>query len=131
MYSEFRTQDLGNDYSVVEPPAGLLPHIKKRTDLYTDADGNSQLTQSIWAAIFVLSCLHKKGVPVACEVAATIGNPLQTIRDVFCNMPDGDFKTVVDEFLFNVSRDQLKEWFDTIDALCYISKKVEDTEKNG
>jgi hypothetical protein len=136
MNCEFRTQDVGNGYSIVEPPAGLLQYIHKKLKLYTD-DPDTGLTQSIWASIFVLACLHRHGKPVVVGViqdnltnTLTDVESFTTIRKVYTNLNDEAFKSTVEEFMFNIPYPQLKEWFEKIEEDCYITQKKQDEVKN-
>lgn len=127
MFSVFRTTDLGNGFSVVEPPAGLIPEINRRLKMYSDETGN--LTSNLWAAIFVLACLHSNGTPVISTVLE--GYNLLTIREAFSKLPDSEFKEIVEEFLYSINRDTLEQWFEAVDKNCYITKKATDEAKNG
>lgn len=135
MYVEFKTHDLGNGYTLVEPPAGLLPYINKRIKSYT-GDENDQLTQANWATIFVLACLHYGDMPVAVDVFSKLEfkcdypTAINTLRSVYVILSDTDFKLVVEEFQFSITRDKLTEWFDAVDEMAFISKKKVDAEKN-
>lgn len=136
MFSVFKITDLGDGYILVEPPAGLLPEIHKRTRLYSDAE---KLTGDILGAIFILACLHKDDVPVFGLIADTVPecivegatNPVtKTIRSAYSLLPDDEFKAVIAEFLFGISRETLDKWFEAVDASCYITKKRADEVKN-
>lgn len=124
MFSTFKSTDLGNGYSLVEPPAGLLPDIHKRTKLYADGD---KITGDIYAAIFILACLHENGYPVVCELSNSSDS---TIRSVYSQLPDEDFKFIVSEFLYQINRDTLEKWFNEVDTNSYITKKKVDEVKN-
>jgi hypothetical protein len=133
MHSSFKSQDLGDGYTIQEPPAGLLPYINKRIKLYSDSSSGDVLTQSTWAAIFLLACLHKESVPVIVWTASEIvtETSVHSIREAYSKVSDENFKLLVEEFLFCISKDKLKEWFEIVDTNCYITKKTEDAEKNG
>jgi hypothetical protein len=127
MFSVFSTTDLGNGFTLVEPPAGLIPEINKRLKIYSDETGN--LTSNVWAAVFVLACLHTNGIPVVSTILD--GYNLLTIREAFSKLPDSEFKEIVEEFLYSVNRSTLEQWFEAVDRSCYITKKTTDEIKNG
>lgn len=141
MFSIFQSTDLGNGYALVQPPAGLLPEVHKRLKMFSDMEG--KLTSNYYAAVFILACLHKDGIPVfgllastvpACTMGAAeaslVNEITKTIRAAYTVLPDMEFKAVVDEFLFNIDRDLLEKWFDAVDESCYITKKTVDVVKN-
>lgn len=142
MFSIFKSTDLGNGYSLVEPPAGLLPDIHKRTKLYADGD---KITGDIYAAIFILACLHRDGEPVFCSIFKTLpieyglgerftAEQLQgfakSIRSAYSLMYDDEFKMVISEFLYQINRDTLEQWFEAVQENSYITKKKADELKN-
>lgn len=126
MFSEFRSLDLGNGYTILEPSAGLIPEINKRLKSYTDDSGN--MTANVWAAVFVLACLHKDGVPV---ISGILEGCSPTVREAYSKLSDLEFKAIVEEFLFNINRDTLEKWFDAVDKSCFITKKTADELKNA
>jgi len=152
MFSEFKVIPAGIGYSFVEPPAGLLPEISKRIRMYSDEEGNANA--NVYAAVFVLSCLHKDNQPVFSEIASTLPcccecdsltnkpliiaetgrcllvNEATTIRLAYCKLADDQFKAVVDEFIFNITKEKLQEWFDIVDNEILITKKATDKVKN-
>ena len=143
MFCEFKKFDLGNGLEIIEPPAGLLLEIHKRTKIYTDE--NDVLSANIWAGIFVLACLHENGEPVVAKIAKSIisldivdDNGIQlvtpsmvdSIRGVYTDLPDHAFKSVITEFIYQLSRDKLQEWFDIVDTNYLITKKKTDELKN-
>lgn len=139
MFSIFKSTDLGNGYAIVQPPAGLLPEIDKRLKMFADLEG--KLISNYYAAVFILACLHKDGIPVFSLVASTVpecqippslvvNEATRSIRTAFISLSDVEFKAVVDEFLFNIDRDLLEEWFEKTDNSCYITKKAADDLKN-
>lgn len=137
MFNNFKSIDLSDNYpgySIIQPSAGLIPAINARLKLYSDETGS--LTYNIWAAIFVLACLHKHGRPVISETAQSLlGNDETTIesfsiRFMFCDSVEEDFRVVIESFLFSIDRDTLEDVFNAVDKSNYITKKTVDAEKN-
>ncbi len=83
--------------------------------------------------MFVLSCLHKDGIPVAVSVVESIqldADAKHTLRSIFRDIDDATFKSIVDEFAYLVSRIDLEKWYTLLDEACYISKKREETKND-
>jgi len=140
MFNVFESVTVGDGFCIVQPPAGLLKHINKRIKAF-DTDEDNKLTHNVWAAIFVLACMHKSGVddtgkPVDVPLAVTVAKSLEystdcdSIRRIFSDMAEYDFKELVEEFLFSITREQLGVWFEAVNNSSFITKKSEDDLKN-
>ena len=145
MFSVFKSISVSDGYDIVEPPAGIIPEVNKRLNIYKDDGG--MLSLNVWAAVFILACLHKNGKSVAVQIAETIpecqitsesdgttttvfNRTASTLRGVYCQLSDIEFKAIINEFLFNINRDTLEEWFEVVDKSCYITKKATTEVKN-
>ena len=131
MFSTFAVTPLEDGYSIVQPPAGLLRCINDRLKLYYD-DGNS-MNANIYATIFILASLHKDGKPVVVDFAATVPEcvgDVSSIRKVYDTLPEAEFKAIVHEFVFSITREKLQEWFNVVDGSGYITQKAKDDVKN-
>jgi hypothetical protein len=140
MFGTFKSIPLENtDFCIVEPPAGLLKHINSRLKLYQVEDGKSELTDALWASIFLLACMHeydrdtqKVGKPLITSFANTVvANYTPTIREFYVDALEDVFKSIVEEFTFNATREQLSVWLDVLNDASFITKKKQDEEKNG
>lgn len=120
--SQFKTVELEDGFSLIEPPAGLLPEINRRIRSY--ADNEDRITSDVWAGIFVLACLHKNGKPVV------IGDSISTLREIFSNTETDEFKKIVTDFLYGITRTDLDRLFQLVDQNSFITKKTTDEVKN-
>jgi len=140
----FKRIDAGDGFSIVEPPAGLVSGINNRLSLYSDESGKMSL--NTWAAIFVLACLHdENNVPVVVSLAKNLPQntiveegetkPIsnlnrETLRGVYCNMDAEEFKLLIEEFIFVISKSRLEELYNIVEESCFITKKTTDALKN-
>lgn len=127
-------QDIGNDYAVIEPPAGMLKLIQNRVEEVKNLE--SRFVMLDYSTIFILACLHTKQEtvgaynPVVSSIAGLLGvGPYYTIRDAFTNATAAEFISIISEFQFTYPRDVIDEVFNKIDELCFITKKKVDDEK--
>lgn len=127
-------EDIGNDYVVVEPPAGMLKLIQNRVEEVKNLE--SRFVMLDYSTVFILACLQTKQdtiglyTPVVSSIAASLGiGPYYTIRDAFTNATSGEFIAIISEFQFTYPRDVIEEVFNKIDELCFITKKKVDDEK--
>lgn len=114
--------------TLIEPPAGLLTHISKRLKELSDAD--DRMSTAEWFAVYVLACLHHDDVPVAIRYSNQLQNGYSTLREVFCDSTQEEFKEVVNELVFNIGSEELEFLFNTIDNNNYITKKSKAALKN-
>lgn len=129
MFSPFKTVNIDNGLSLVEPPAGLIVAINNR--LRALSDGEGKMSTADWYAIYVLGCLlDSDGTPAAVSISTKLGQGYSSLREVFCNSTAEEFKETVEEFIFSVSRDELEKLFESVDNSCFITRKVLDTIKN-
>lgn len=149
MLNQYRDVPVGNPedgYSIREFSAGLAPVIARRLKV---AEKDDSMPMHIWITHFVLACLHKDGVPVVvttlqdldCEILKeqldqkeladiTDSSKLNSIRSIYCNSSPELFSAIVEEFTFNISRENLDEIFKVVDATAYITKKKGEELKN-
>lgn len=136
MFSKFKTEPVPEFEGcvLVQPPAGLLPLIQDR--LVRMKDEKDNILSHEWYAVYILASLHIKcdddtQKPVACEEAGLLGHKgYNTLRSVYQDMTDEEFKTLVKEFVFKTSRDDIEKVFELLDSLSYITKKSVNALKN-
>ncbi len=136
MFSEFKEVPVESDprYKVVQPPSGLLKLIKEKHDLYRTEGVEDTLSMNVWATVFLFSAIYFEDKPLV-VVAAQKYLPSDTpntssIREVFQKMDNETFKTLVEEFLFDINRDKLTELFEALDKSCLVTKRATDETKN-
>lgn len=133
-------EPVGENYVVIEPPAGMLKLIHNRVEQAKKLE--SRFVMLDYSSIFILACLHTQkttpGTPeaivtylsVVVEIAAGLSIPnCGTLRKVFTDATDEEFISIINEFQFNYPRDVIDSTFDKIDELCFITKKKVDDEK--
>lgn len=139
-------ESVGENYVVIEPPAGMLKLIHNRVEQAKKLE--SRFVMLDYSSIFILACLHTKhsvpdmhsGVenapniwvyrPVAVKVSSDLGvGPHHNLREVFTDATEDNFVKIVNEFQFTYPRDVIDDVFNKIDELCFITKKKVDDEK--
>jgi hypothetical protein len=134
-------ESVGENYVVIEPPAGMLKLINERVEQIKKLE--SKFVMLDYSSIFVLVCLHVKKIvennnapdivtyhSTAVSIAAGIGlDKYKTLRSVFTDATDEEFVKIVTEFQFTYPRDVIDSVFNKIDELCFITKKKADDEK--
>ena len=138
MFGQFAVVPVESDpeYTVVQPPAGLIRFINNRLKMYsTEGTGDSfTLSNEVWAAIFVFSAVHYNGTPIAVQAAEQFlpseAEHKDSIRGIFQKMDESNFRTLVEEFLFAINRDKLQELFKAVDSSTLVTKKATDEVKN-
>ena len=133
-------EPVGDNYVIIEPPAGMLKLLNERVEQLKKLE--SKFVMMDFSCIWVLVCLHSKqtipGKPEAIvtyhSTAVSIAAALDiqncgTLRNVFANASEEDFIKVISEFQFNYPRTVIESVFDKIDELCFITKKKVDDEK--
>lgn len=132
---------VGENFVVIEPPAGMLKLINERVEQLKKLE--SRFIMLDYSSIFILACLHtQQSVPstignatlvhksVAVSLAIGLGyEGYNTLRSVFADATAEQFISIINEFQFNYSRDVVDSVFDKIDELCFITKKKVDDEK--
>lgn len=136
MFSEFKEVPVESDprYKIVQPPSGLLRLIKEKHDLYRTEGVEDTLSMNVWATVFLFSAVYFEDKPLVVVAAQKYLPPdtpnASSIREVFQKMDDGTFKTLVEEFLFDINRDKLTELFEALDKSCLVTKRATDEAKN-
>jgi len=130
-------EPVGDNYVIIEPPAGMLKLLNERVDQLKKLE--SKFVMMDFSCIWVLACLHTQQdtlgtvrmyVPVAASVSNGLGiGPYNNLREVFANASEEDFIKIVSEFQFNYPRTVIDSVFNKIDELCFITKKKVDDEK--
>lgn len=131
-------ESVGENYVVIEPPAGMLKLINNRVEQAKKLE--SRFIMLDYSSIFILACLHTQRTipntetvsnqPVAVKIASDLGiGPHNNLREVFTDATDENFVKIVNEFQFTYPRDVIDDVFSKIDELCFITKKKVDDEK--
>lgn len=131
-------EPVGENYVIIEPPAGMLKLINYRIEQIKKLE--SRFVMLDYSSIFILACLHTQRTipntvtvsnqPVAVKIAIDLGiGPHNNLREVFTDATDENFVKIINEFQFNYPRDVIDSTFDKIDELCFITKKKVDDEK--
>lgn len=130
-------ESVGENYVVIEPPAGMLKLIHNRVEQTKKLQDRFVMLD--YSSIFILACLHTSWKdldqitcykPVAVKVADSC-NILNysNLRQVFADATEEEFVKIVNEFQFTYPRDVIDDVFNKIDELCFITKKKVDDEK--
>ena len=133
-------EPVGDNYVIIEPPAGMLKLLNERVEQLKKLE--SKFVMMDFSCIWVLACLHTQqiipgnGEPItntrstAVQIASGLGiGPYNTLRQVFADASEEDFIKIISEFQFNYPRTVIESVFDKIDELCFITKKRVDDEK--
>ena len=133
-------EPVGDNYVIIEPPAGMLKLLNERVEQLKKLE--SKFVMMDFSCIWVLACLHtQKTVPgspeaivthhsTAVHIASSLGiDNSGTLRKVFSEVSEEDFIKIVSEFQFNYPRTVIESVFNKIDELCFITKKKVDDEK--
>lgn len=134
-------ESVGENYVVIEPPAGMLKLIHNRVEQAKKLE--SRFVMLDYSSIFILACLHTQQIipstvgeattvhrSVAVKIGLDLGyGPYNSLRSVFTDASDEQFIGIINEFQFNYPRDVIDSTFDKIDELCFITKKKVDDEK--
>lgn len=135
-------ESVGENYVVIEPPAGMLKLINNRVEQIKKLE--SKLVMIDYSSLLVLVCLHTQhtdqpGVTIYRSVAVKIATELNqqylnnagTLRGVFADISEEDFVKIITEFQFSYPRDVIDSVFNKIDSMCFFTaKKVEDEKKD-
>lgn len=128
MFSPRKSYAVTDSLVLIEPPAGLLTYISKRLKELSDAD--DKMSTAEWFAVYVLACLHCDGASVAVRYSMQFQHGYSTLREVFCDSTQEEFKEVVNELVFNIGLEELESMFNIVDSNNYITKKSKAALKN-
>ena len=135
MFCNFKqiTLDDVNNVVAVEPPAGILPAIIKRLELFSNENGD--LNSVTYKAIYLLTCVHVK-TDDKLESVTTLGFrslaelPDTTLVNTFLHAENEVFVKLVEWFTLQVNKNTLDSWFSQIDQEFFFTEVTKQTEKN-
>lgn len=133
-------ESVGDNYVIIEPPAGMLRLMNNRVEELKKLQDRFIMLD--YSSIFILACLHTQQVvtgngeaittyhSTAVGIASALNIPNSgTLRKIFSDITPEEFASIVNEFQFNYPRDVIDNTFNKIDELCFITKKKVDDEK--
>ena len=135
MFCNFKqiTLDDVNNVVAVEPPAGILPAIIKRLELFSNENGD--LNSVTYKAIYLLTCIHVETDDKLVSVV-TLGFrslaelPDTTLVNTFLHAENEVFVKLVEWFTLQVNKNTLDSWFSQIDQEFFFTEVTKQTEKN-